>query len=54
MTPYWKNFADGVDLNFIPIERDVLDRLERRLGWRRQAPGSLAESMQDARLAAES
>jgi uncharacterized protein len=35
MTPYWKNFADGVDLNFIPIERDVLDRLERRLGWRR-------------------
>jgi TRAP transporter TAXI family solute receptor len=36
MTPYWKKFADTHELNFIPVEDEVLDRLERTLGWRRQ------------------
>jgi uncharacterized protein len=36
MTPYWKKFADTHDLNFIPVEDEVLDRLERTLGWRRR------------------
>jgi len=36
MTPYWKKFADTHDLNFLPVEEAVLDRIERTLGWRRR------------------
>jgi uncharacterized protein len=36
MTPYWKNFADAVELDFIPVEEDVLATLERTLGWKRR------------------
>jgi uncharacterized protein len=36
MTPYWKKFADTHELNFIPVEDEVLERLERQLGWRRR------------------
>ncbi len=36
MTPYWKKFADTHELNFIPVEDEVLQILERTLGWRRR------------------
>jgi TRAP-type uncharacterized transport system substrate-binding protein len=36
MTPYWKNFADTTELNFIPVEEPVIAKLERTLSWRRR------------------
>jgi TRAP-type uncharacterized transport system substrate-binding protein len=34
MTVPWKQVADSVDLTFLPIERDVLQSLERKYGMR--------------------
>ncbi|MBB5577368.1 MULTISPECIES: TAXI family TRAP transporter solute-binding subunit [Rhizobium] len=35
MTRPWKDIADTVDLTFLPIDEDVLDRIERKHGIRR-------------------
>jgi TRAP-type uncharacterized transport system substrate-binding protein len=35
MTRPWKNIADTVDLTYLPIDEDVLDRMERKHGIRR-------------------
>lgn len=32
MTLPWKNIADTVDLNFLPIDEDVLERLQKKYG----------------------
>jgi TRAP-type uncharacterized transport system substrate-binding protein len=34
MTPYWRNLARDIPLNFIPFERHVLDALFQRYGWK--------------------
>lgn len=34
MTPYWRNLARDMPLNFIPFERHVLDALYQRYGWK--------------------
>jgi len=35
MTPWWRNLAERRDLVFVPIERAVLDKVERDNGWPR-------------------
>src|SRR3546814_14335029 len=35
MSKTWKDIADTVDLAFLPIDKDVLDSLERTYGMRR-------------------
>src|SRR3546814_2661697 len=35
MSKTWKDIADTVDLEFLPIDKDVLDSLERKYGMRR-------------------
>ena len=34
MTPAWKEIADNVDLTFLPVDRDVLEAVERMYGMR--------------------
>jgi TRAP-type uncharacterized transport system substrate-binding protein len=35
MTPWWRELSEARDLTFVPIERTVLDQVERDFGWPR-------------------
>jgi TRAP-type uncharacterized transport system substrate-binding protein len=35
MTSWWRELTERVELTFVPIERSVLDRVERDFGWPR-------------------
>ncbi|HUY18589.1 MAG TPA: TAXI family TRAP transporter solute-binding subunit [Candidatus Binataceae bacterium] len=35
MTPWWRDLTERVDLTFVPVERSVLDQVERDYGWPR-------------------
>jgi TRAP-type uncharacterized transport system substrate-binding protein len=35
MTPWWRELTEARDLTFVPIERAVLDQVERDFGWPR-------------------
>jgi hypothetical protein len=36
MTDSWRNLANAIDFDFLPVEVEVLDELERTLGWPRR------------------